>query len=111
MDKATSFALYNTTPRPQWFDGPRTLLANPMLVEAAFQCCGFQDMTLEHKMTLPDGIDEVAVFKNQVPPAKLYLYGVSRGYSADGKTLHDAYVFDDNGEVWVEFHGYRAIGQ
>ena len=111
VDKATSFALYNTTPRPQWFDGPRTLLANPMLVEAAFQCCGFQDMTLEHKMTLPDGIDEVAVFKNQVPPAKLYLYGVSRGYSADGKTLHDAYVFDDNGEVWVEFHGYRAIGQ
>ena len=111
VDKTASWAVYNTTPRPQWFDGPRTLLANPMLIEAAFQCCGFQDMTVEHKMTLPDGIDEIAVFNNQVPPAKLYLYGVSRGFTADGKTLHDAFVFDEKGNVWVEFHGYRAIGQ
>ncbi|MBR4591625.1 MAG: polyketide synthase dehydratase domain-containing protein, partial [Elusimicrobiaceae bacterium] len=111
VDKNVSRAIYQTTPRPQWNDGPRTLLANPMLIEAAFQCCGFQDMTVEHKMTLPDGISEVAVFKNQVPPPQLYLYGVNRGYTADGKTLHDAYVFDENGEVWVEFHGYQAIGQ
>ncbi len=111
VDKATSTAVYNTTPRPQWFDGPRTLLANPMLIEAAFQCCGFQDMTIERKMTLPDAITEVAVLKNQVPPAQLYLYGVSRGYTADGKTLHDAYVFDEQGNLWVEVHGYQAIGQ
>ena len=38
-------------------------------------------------------------------------YGVSRGLTADGKTLHDAFVFDEKGDVWVEFHGYRAIGQ
>ena len=111
VDKETSLAVYNTTPRPQWNDGPRTLLANPMLIEAAFQCCGFQDMSVEHKMTLPDGIAEVAVLKNQVPPAQLYLYGVNRGNTADGKTLHDAYVFDANGDVWVEIHGYQAIGQ
>ena len=111
VDKNVSRAVYQTTPRPQWPDHPRTLLANPMLIEAAFQCCGFQDMTQERKMTLPDGIREVAVFKNQVPPAQLYLYGVNGGYTADGKTLHDAYVFDDKGEVWVEFHGYQAIGQ
>ncbi len=111
VDKHASLAVYNTTPRPQWNDGPRTLLANPMLIEAAFQCCGFQDMSVEHKMTLPDGIAEVAVLKNQVPPAQLYLYGVSRGNTADGKTLHDAYVFDAQGEVWVEIHGYQAIGQ
>ncbi|MCQ2410640.1 MAG: SDR family NAD(P)-dependent oxidoreductase, partial [Elusimicrobiaceae bacterium] len=111
VDKNTSVAVYNTTPRPQWTDGPRTLLANPMLIEAAFQCCGFQDMSMEHKMTLPDGIKEVAVLKNQVPPATLYLYGVNRGFTADGKTLHDAYVFDADGALWVEFHGYQAIGQ
>ena len=111
VDKHSSLAVYNTTPRPQWNDGPRTLLANPMLIEAAFQCCGFQDMSIEHKMTLPDGIAEVAVFNRQVPPAQLYLYGVSRGNTADGKTLHDAYVFDAQGNVWVEIHGYQAIGQ
>ena len=111
VDKHASLAVYNTTPRPQWNDGPRTLLANPMLIEAAFQCCGFQDMSVEHKMTLPDGIAEVAVLKNQVPPAQLHLYGVSRGNTADGKTLHDAYVFDAQGDVWVEIHGYQAIGQ
>ncbi|MBO7191042.1 MAG: SDR family NAD(P)-dependent oxidoreductase, partial [Elusimicrobiaceae bacterium] len=111
VDNAASLAVYNTTPRSQWTDGPRTLLANPMLIEAAFQCCGFQDMTLQHRVTLPDAIDEVAVLKNQVPPAKLYLYGVSRGLTADGKTLHDAYVFDETGVLWVEIHGYRAIGQ
>ncbi|MBR4355125.1 MAG: SDR family NAD(P)-dependent oxidoreductase [Elusimicrobiaceae bacterium] len=111
VDKNTSLAVYNTTPRPQWLDGPRTLLANPMLIEAAFQCCGFQDMSIERKMTLPDGIAEVAVLKDQVPPATLYLYGVNRGFTADGKTLHDAYVFDQNGELWIEFHGYQAIGQ
>ena len=55
VDKHASLAVYHTTPRPQWNDGPRTLLANPMLIEAAFQCCGFQDMSIEHKMTLPDG--------------------------------------------------------
>ncbi|WP_158093791.1 type I polyketide synthase [Candidatus Avelusimicrobium gallicola] len=111
VDKHASLAVYHTTPRPQWNDGPRTLLANPMLIEAAFQCCGFQDMSIEHKMTLPDGIAEVAVLKKELPPAQLYLYGVSRGNTADGKTLHDAYVFDAQGEVWVEIHGYQAIGQ
>ena len=111
VDKHASLAVYNTTPRPQWNDAPRTLLANPMLIEAAFQCCGFQDMTVEHKMTLPDGIAELAVFKREIPPAKLYLYGVNRGNTVDGKTLHDAYVFDEQGNVWVEVHGYQAIGQ
>ena len=111
VDEKASLAVYNTTPQPQWNDGPRTLLANPMLIEAAFQCCGFQDMSIAHKMTLPDGISEVAVFKNQVPPPTLYLYGVNKGNTADGKTLHDAYVFDAQGNVWVEIHGYQAIGQ
>ena len=111
VNEKESLAIYNTTPRPQWNDGPRTLLANPMLIEAAFQCCGFQDMSIARKMTLPDGIYEVAVLNNQLPPARLYLYGVNRGNTADGKTLHDAYVFDAQGNVWVEVHGYQAIGQ
>ncbi len=111
VNEQESLAIYNTTPRPQWNDGPRTLLANPMLIEAAFQCCGFQDMSIARKMTLPDGIYEVAVLNNQLPPARLYLYGVNKGTTADGKTLHDAYVFDAQGNVWVEVHGYQAIGQ
>ncbi len=111
VDNQVSLAQYHTTPRPQWPNGPRPLLANPMLIEAAFQCCGFQDMTIARKMTLPDGISEVAVLKNQEPPAQLFLYGVNKGETADGKTLHDAYVFDEQGNVWVEIHGYQAIGQ
>ncbi len=110
-DKDSSLAVYNTTPQPQWKDGQKVLLANPMLIEAAFQCCGFRDMAIDNKMTLPDGIKEVAVFKRQTPPQKLYLYGRFKGLTADGKTLHDAYVFDEQGDVWVEFHGYQAIGQ
>ena len=110
-DKDSSLAVYNTTPRPQWNDGAKTLLANPMLIEAAFQCCGFRDMAIDNKMTLPDGIKELAVFKREVPPQKLYLYGRFKGLTADGKTLHDAYVFDDQGQVWLEIHGYQAIGQ
>ena len=111
VNERESLAIYNTTPAPQWTDGPRTLLANPMLIEAAFQCCGFEDMAIARKMTLPDGIAEVAVFNNHLPPARLYLYGVNKGTTADGKTLHDAYVFDAQGNVWVEIHGYQAIGQ
>ena len=110
VNEQESLAIYNTTPAPQW-PTPHTLLANPMLIEAAFQCCGFQDMAVAHKMTLPDGIAEVAVLNNQLPPARLYLYGVNKGTTADGKTLHDAYVFDGQGNVWVEIHGYQAIGQ
>ena len=110
VNEQESLAIYNTTPAPQW-PTPHTLLANPMLIEAAFQCCGFQDMAVAHKMTLPDGIAEVAVLNNQLPPARLYLYGVTKGTTADGKTLHDAYVFDGQGNVWVEIHGYQAIGQ
>ena len=53
----------------------------------------------------------MAVFKREVPPQTLYLYGVNKGLTADGKTLHDAYVFDEKGNVWVEIHGYQAIGQ
>jgi len=111
VDEQSSLAVYRTTPRPQWSDGPRALLANPMLIEAAFQCCGFQDMTCLRKTTLPDGIAEVAVLNRNNAPKELFLYGVNKGLSADGKTLHDAYVFDDQGQVWVEIHGYRAIGQ
>ena len=110
VNEKESLAVYNTTPKPQWPE-PKTLLANPMLIEAAFQCCGFQDMSVANKMTLPDGIKAVAVFKREVPPQKLYLYGVNKGLTADGKTLHDAYVFDEQGNVWVEIHGYQAIGQ
>jgi len=110
-DKDSSLAVYNTTPRPQWNDGAKTLLANPMLIEAAFQCCGFRDMAIDNKMTLPDGIKEIAVFHREVPPQQLYLYGRFKGLTADGKTLHDAYVFDEKGNVWVEIHGYQAIGQ
>ncbi len=110
-DAESSLAVYNTTPRPQWPDGQKVLLANPMLIEAAFQCCGFRDMTIENRMTLPDAISEVAIFKRDVPPAKLYLYGRFKGFTADGKSLHDAYVFDENGTLWVEVHGYQAIGQ
>ena len=110
VNEKESLAVYNTTPKPQW-PAPKALLANPMLIEAAFQCCGFQDMSVANKMTLPDGIKEVAVFKRDVPPQTLYLYGVNKGLTADGKTLHDAYVFDEQGNVWVEFHGYQAIGQ
>ena len=68
-------------------------------------------MSVANKMTLPDGIKEVAVFKREVPPQTLYLYGVNKGLTADGKTLHDAYVFDEKGNMWVEIHGYQAIGQ
>ena len=110
-DQESSLAVYNTTPAPQWKDGEKVLLANPMLIEAAFQCCGFRDMAIDNKMTLPDAISEVAVFKRDIPPAKLYLYGRFKGVTADGKSLHDAYVFDEKGTLWVELHGYQAIGQ
>ena len=110
-DPESSLAVYNTTPAPQWPDGQKVLLANPMLIEAAFQCCGFRDMAIDNRMTLPDAISEVAVFKRDVPPAKLYLYGRFKGLTADGKSLHDAYVFDEQGTLWVEIHGYQAIGQ
>ncbi len=110
-DKDSSLAVYHTAPQPQWTDGPKVLLSNPMLIEAAFQCCGFRDMTFENKMTLPDAIKEIAIFKREVPPAQLYLYGKFKGLTAEGKSLHDAYVFDEQGQVWIEIHGYQAIGQ
>jgi hypothetical protein len=67
-------------------------------------------MMFLHKTTLPNGIAEIAVLNRSNPPKELFLYGVNKGMTADGRTLHDGYVFDAQGQVWVEMHGYRAIG-
>lgn len=80
----------------------------PLLIEAAFQACGFRDLHVERKMTLPDAIGRVRV-QSGSPPERLYVCAKYRGKDEDGKSLYDAVVYDPQGRPWVELEAYRMV--
>jgi acyl transferase domain-containing protein/NAD(P)-dependent dehydrogenase (short-subunit alcohol dehydrogenase family)/acyl carrier protein len=104
-------ALYRRPAKPLWQDDPRALVFQPLLLEAAFQACGYRDLHYTQKMTLPDSIEKVQVFKRETPPKELYVYVKYRGADpeADNKSVYDAFVFDADYTLWAQIRGYRMI--
>ena len=85
----------------------------PMLIEAAFQTCGFRDLNTRKKMTLPDSIESVRVYDAGPAPKELLVYARWRGPvdGGDGadRSLYDACVLERSGKVWAALTGYRMI--
>ncbi|MGC8728064.1 MAG: SDR family NAD(P)-dependent oxidoreductase [Elusimicrobiales bacterium] len=82
---------------------------HPMIIEAVFQTCGWRDLHNDNKMTLPDSIAEVKVRDNSKDPDKLFTYAVFKGLNEYGKSVYDAWAFDEKGEIYVELKNYVMI--
>jgi 3-hydroxymyristoyl/3-hydroxydecanoyl-(acyl carrier protein) dehydratase len=82
---------------------------HPMIIEAVFQTCGWRDLDIDSRMTLPHSIGEVKVIDNNEDPDKLYTYSVFKGFNEFGRSVYDGYAFDDEGRIWVELKNYVMI--
>ncbi|TBR25256.1 SDR family NAD(P)-dependent oxidoreductase, partial [bacterium] len=105
--------LYRAPAEPLWDKGGRALMFQPMLIEAAFQTCGYRDLHVRKKMTLPDSIESVRVYDAAKAPKELLVYARWRGPvdGGDGadRSLYDACVLGRDGKVWATLTGYRMI--
>jgi NAD(P)-dependent dehydrogenase (short-subunit alcohol dehydrogenase family)/3-hydroxymyristoyl/3-hydroxydecanoyl-(acyl carrier protein) dehydratase len=111
IDNNAVLGVYKAPASVLFHDGPKRLIAYPMLIEAAFQICGYRDLAVDNRMTLPDSIGRLAVFGKGPAPQKLYLLGVFTGQNIEGKSVYDAFVFDEKGKLWAELGDYQMIGQ
>ncbi|WP_423972044.1 SDR family NAD(P)-dependent oxidoreductase [Elusimicrobium simillimum] len=107
----TVLARYKRPAEKLFTDGPKKLIAYPLLIEAAFQACGYRDLSVDNRMNLPDSIGQCIVHGKGESPESLYLYGVYKGLSIEGKSIYDAYVFDEDMNLWIELSDYYGIGQ
>jgi len=82
---------------------------HPMIIEAMFQTSGWRDLYMDNKMTLPDSINEVSISDNNEDPEKLFTYSVFKGLNNYGKSVYDAWAFDENGRIYAEILDYVMI--
>ncbi|MBI2363028.1 MAG: polyketide synthase dehydratase domain-containing protein, partial [Elusimicrobia bacterium] len=105
--------LYHAPKAPLWDGGGRELVFQPMLIEAAFQTCGYRDLHFRKKMTLPDSVERVRVFDGSPAPKDLFVYARWRGTAVadDGaeRSVYDACILDKTGKAWASLEGYRMI--
>jgi 3-hydroxymyristoyl/3-hydroxydecanoyl-(acyl carrier protein) dehydratase len=111
IDNNAVLGVYKKPQEVLFHDGPKHLLAYPMLIEAAFQTCGYRDLAVENRMTLPDSIGKVYIHGKGEAPQKLYMLAVFTGKNIEGKSVYDAFVFDEKGKLWAELSDYQMIGQ
>ncbi len=104
-------AVYQKPQAPLFADGDKNLLSNPLLIEAAFQTCGYRDILVENKMTLPDYIGTIALNLTDKPKDNLFVLAQYTGKNIEGKSIFNAFVFDETGKLWVELSEYQMIGQ
>ena len=111
LDDNAVLGVYEKPSNALFHDGPKRLLAYPMLIEACFQTCGYRDLAIENRMTLPDSIGKVYIHGKGEAPNKLYTLAVFTGKNIEGKSIYDGFVFDDKGKLWIELSDYQMIGQ
>ncbi|MDD2774216.1 MAG: SDR family NAD(P)-dependent oxidoreductase, partial [Elusimicrobiales bacterium] len=110
VDDKTVFAVYRRPAAPLWRDPQPQTCAYPLLIEAAFQACGFRDLHADKRMTLPDYIGKLLVSPGGASPEKLYISCVFKGKNKEGKSVYDSCVYDADGRLWVELQDYIMIG-
>ncbi|MBI2069648.1 MAG: SDR family NAD(P)-dependent oxidoreductase [Elusimicrobia bacterium] len=102
-------AQYQRPGAPLWKDTkPRTLFY-PMLFEAAFQACGWYDHKVFNKMSLPDSLGHAQIYRHPEKAKEFYVYAAFRETDAQGKSVFDAFVFDQDFNLWAELGQYRMI--
>jgi hypothetical protein len=104
-----SLALYRRPQAPLWPSGGETLKFSPMLIEAAFQACGYRDLRYAKRMTLPDSIGRVLVFETGQTPTELLVWTRYKGAAGSAKSVYDAYVYEPSGRLWLALENYRMI--
>ncbi|MBI4423934.1 MAG: SDR family NAD(P)-dependent oxidoreductase, partial [Elusimicrobia bacterium] len=105
-----SLSVYRRPAKALWPKRGPSLAFAPMLIEAAFQACGFRDLKYGKRMTLPDSIGRVRVLpRADAEPERLFVYAVYKGPEGDHKSVYDAYVFDERHRVWAQLTDYRMI--
>ncbi|MBI4346707.1 MAG: SDR family NAD(P)-dependent oxidoreductase, partial [Elusimicrobia bacterium] len=105
-----ALAVYKRPSKALWPAGAPSLVFAPLLIEAAFQACGFRDLKYTKKMTLPDSIGRVLVQpRAHEAPDRLYVHVAYKGPDGDQKSVYDATVFDERHRVWVRLEDYRMI--
>ena len=109
-DGNTVLCVYKKPSAPLFDDGDKNLIANPLLIEAAFQTCGYRDILVENKLTLPDYIGSLYVNLTEKPKDNLFVLAQYTGKNIEGKSIYNAFVFDEKGKLWVELADYQMIG-
>jgi len=110
VEEKNVFAVYKKPSAPLWKDNPNAkLLAHPLVIESVFQACGYRDLHLFNRMSLPDRIGEITVTEKNLPDT-LYIWAVFKR-KEDNKTIYDGYAFDEKGKLVVVLKDYYMIGQ
>jgi malonyl CoA-acyl carrier protein transacylase len=110
VDGKHTIATYKKPSKTPWHGKEKPVVANPLIIEAAFQACGFRDLHIDSKMTLPDYIGKVVIAEGKAPDT-LHILSVFKGKTDEGKSVYDAFAFDDDGKVWVELENFYMIPQ
>ena len=104
-------SVYKKPEEPLFDSGDKKLISNPLLIEAAFQTCGYRDVLVENKITLPDYIGSLWLNLTDKPKDNLFVLAKYTGKNIEGKSLYNTFVFDENGKLWVELQDYQMVGQ
>ncbi|PIS47423.1 MAG: hypothetical protein COT17_03540 [Elusimicrobia bacterium CG08_land_8_20_14_0_20_51_18] len=108
-DKERVFGVFKRPAAPLLGEKDMDYIFHPMLIEAMFQTCGWRDLYLENKMTLPDAIGEITVADNARDAEKLYTLAVFKGMNDYGKSIYDSYAFDEKGKLAAQLKDYVMI--
>ena len=110
VSETESLAVYKRPAKALWPKDAPSLVFAPMLLEAAFQACGFRDLKYAKKMTLPDSIGRVLVHtRADELPQRLFIHTSYKGPEGAQKSVYDAVVFDERHRVWARLEDYRMI--
>jgi NAD(P)-dependent dehydrogenase (short-subunit alcohol dehydrogenase family)/3-hydroxymyristoyl/3-hydroxydecanoyl-(acyl carrier protein) dehydratase len=109
IDKESVIGVFKKPQAKLLGENDMNYIFHPMIIEAVFQTCGWRDIYLENKMTLPDQIGEIYIKDNNPDPEKLYTCAIYKGINDYGKSIYDAYSFNENGEIIVYLKNYLMI--
>jgi hypothetical protein len=107
LDGDTAWGLMAKELPPNAVPGNTEALMAPRLIELCFQTAGIQEAATKNRLALPMALDSVRVFGREEDGATSRLWAVVT--ARDGGTAFDAHVVDENGRVFAELRGYRAV--
>jgi len=101
-------AKVRTPDKPLWPGDAAGLVLNPLLVEAAFQTCGYRDLHFEKRTTLPDSVGAVLVWPSKAD-GELFVDARFKGKDPSGKSVYDAFVVRSDGTLAAELQDYKMV--
>jgi len=89
--------------------GPETVQGLPRLIEALFQACGYRDLHLQNRMTLPDSIELLQIAGRDPAEGPLIAVCEFTGNDPTGKSVYDAFLVDSCDRLLLALTGYKMI--